>query len=442
MRLRSGTVVATTAVLLTVAFWNRYPLVTSDTGTYVHSSFTLRVPSDRPVFYGLFLAATHLGHTLWLSIIAQSLVVAIMLTLVVQRIWPAAEPAMSVAIAVALVFATSLPWLVGQVSPDVFTGLLVIGAYLVATDRADDGRWPRTFAIACFVFSIMVHSSHLLLGLVLAAAAGLAVRGGWRLPGTSTLCKAVGAAVIASVLGNLALSGKAVLGRGSHAFLMARLIEDGVIERVLDERCADEPYRLCAFRGELPTAAEDYLWRRDGLLQRTGGFGGSRAESTRLIRAALVDHPGLVLRSAVAALGAQLVRFRTGDGLAPPAPDSWVEVVLTTRLPDAESAYRSARQHRDALALPIVNGLHEAAAVAAALALSALIVSGRVRRPIVQLAALVGLAFVVNAAITGALSGPHDRYQSRVVWLIVLAALFALADAISPSAFRPRPGGP
>jgi hypothetical protein len=33
---------------------------------------------------------------------------------------------------------------------------------------------------------------------------------------------------------------------------------------------------------------------------------------------------------------------------------------------------------------------------------------------------LVGL--VVNAGICGAISGPHARYQTRVVWLAVLAA--------------------
>jgi hypothetical protein len=41
------------------------------------------------------------------------------------------------------------------------------------------------------------------------------------------------------------------------------------------------------------------------------------------------------------------------------------------------------------------------------------------------LCVLVGVA--ANAAATGALSGPHDRYQARIAWLLPLAAALALA---------------
>ena len=37
--------------------------------------------------------------------------------------------------------------------------------------------------------------------------------------------------------------------------------------------------------------------------------------------------------------------------------------------------------------------------------------------------ALVVIGIAVNAAICGILSGPHDRYEARVAWLIPFAAL-------------------
>ena len=51
---------------------------------------------------------------------------------------------------------------------------------------------------------------------------------------------------------------------------------------------------------------------------------------------------------------------------------------------------------------------------------------------LVQLASLLAgalglLALPVSAAVTGALSGPHDRYQARVVWLPALVLLLAVA---------------
>jgi hypothetical protein len=43
-------------------------------------------------------------------------------------------------------------------------------------------------------------------------------------------------------------------------------------------------------------------------------------------------------------------------------------------------------------------------------------------------AAIVLLAVVANAAITGGLSMPHDRYQSRVMWLPLLITLLGTAS--------------
>ena len=38
------------------------------------------------------------------------------------------------------------------------------------------------------------------------------------------------------------------------------------------------------------------------------------------------------------------------------------------------------------------------------------------------------VCLVVNAAVTGMLSGPHDRYQNRIIWLTALAPLMVVAE--------------
>jgi hypothetical protein len=43
------------------------------------------------------------------------------------------------------------------------------------------------------------------------------------------------------------------------------------------------------------------------------------------------------------------------------------------------------------------------------------------------LAVAVVVALLANAAVTGGLSGPHERYQSRIMWLPPLAALLGIA---------------
>lgn len=117
------------------------------------------------------------------------------------------------------------------------------------------------------------------------------------------------AAVLILVAGNLILSGRLAINQGAHAFLMGRPIEDGVMQQVLDARCPRVSYRLCAFRDRLPASADDCLWDPKGLLERTGGWSGSRSESWHLILVAAVTHPLLVAEGALRSSGRQLVCF-------------------------------------------------------------------------------------------------------------------------------------
>ncbi len=56
------------------------------------------------------------------------------------------------------------------------------------------------------------------------------------------------------------------------------------------------------------------------------------------------------------------------------------------------------------------------------------------------LAAVVLTALLANAFATGALSGPHDRYQARLAWLVLLAPLaYAARLDTSDGAVRTRP---
>jgi hypothetical protein len=62
---------------------------------------------------------------------------------------------------------------------------------------------------------------------------------------------------------------------------------------------------------------------------------------------------------------------------------------------------------------------------ALAVALLPLIVWLRRDRRIASLAAYLFFALIINAVICGALSNPHDRYQSRLAWLAPLVVVIA-----------------
>jgi hypothetical protein len=75
--------------------------------------------------------------------------------------------------------------------------------------------------------------------------------------------------------------------------------------------------------------------------------------------------------------------------------------------------------------------LHIVTALAGVAGCCAMLLTSR-HHPSSGFAAAALLALLANAAITGGLSGPHDRYQSRIMWLPSLVAVVCLASLRRP----------
>jgi lipoprotein signal peptidase len=99
-------------------------------------------------------------------------------------------------------------------------------------------------------------------------------------------------------------------------------------------------------------------------------------------------------------------------------------------------AYVWARQQQGKVHFGVVNAIHVPVAILAQIALIVLLVLS-VRRRRWNAAILLGFIMVAllgNAFICGALSNPHDRYQSRLIWL----PFFAVALLGTERAFALR----
>jgi hypothetical protein len=58
---------------------NKFPLLTGDSGGYINAGYTKIVPFDRTVMYGLFVAYSSWGISLWLVIFCQALIFSFVL---------------------------------------------------------------------------------------------------------------------------------------------------------------------------------------------------------------------------------------------------------------------------------------------------------------------------------------------------------------------------
>ena len=115
--------------------------------------------------------------------------------------------------------------------------------------------------------------------------------------------------------------------------------------------------------------------------------------------------------------------FRTGDGFS---PQEWVlDPEFQNFMPVQFKQYLAARQQRGLLRFTPVNVVDYPLAALSLVWLGAVLWDAIKRRrwDKCTLPAFIFLALMGNALVCGLFSGPHDRYQSRLIWLPALVLL-------------------
>ncbi len=291
--------------------WNGYPLVFSDTGTYLSQALNHYLGWDRPVFYSFFLLGLHLGLTTWPAVAGQALL-AVWILALTRRSLPAGEAGAVGAPAecLLLTLATPLPWLTSELMPDLFTGLLILALALLVL-AAERLRIAETVGLAALsVFAITAHLANLpialgLLAVLLPFRRRLGARAPLGMAGLGAIA-APAAAVLALFAVNLVGRGIPAIAPYGDIFLLARVIEDGPGRDALARECPQSGWVLCNWRDRLPETADDFLWREDSPLQLAGGPKRLRAEAGDIVRAALRARPATELARAMRNAGRQL----------------------------------------------------------------------------------------------------------------------------------------
>lgn len=426
---------AAAALLLWPALWNGYPIVFADSGTYLSQAVHRYAGWDRPVFYSLFILALHWTVTLWPVVLAQALLTGWLLWIVCRTLTPGLPPPGFLVGIALLAVGTWLPWIVSELMPDIFTPLLILVICVLCW--VPERLSPRERVALTGLAALMIASQQSSLPLAIGLGAVLwAAR--WFLRGAAfpwPLVLATSLALLAMCGMNLAAHGRFSVSPFGNVFLLARVIYDGPGMDILDAECASRQWRLCEFRGSFPLTSDDFLWTDTSPLNRAGGPKVVSAEADSIIRSAVRAQPVAEARAMLLNSTEQLTRFSSGDGLnAWPAQVSpWIQHDFPAR---EAAAYAAARQQAGTLAVPdLLARLHVAAALAGVVACLALLPRVLRRRdPSAGLLLGVLIALPLCAAITGALSAPHDRYQSRIMWLPPFAAAITLASIRRPAA--------
>jgi hypothetical protein len=424
------------AMLLWPALLNGYPLVFSDTGAFLGQTAEALPPWDKPMVYGPLLHAFHLRVSLWPAAAAQALLLSWLLWLTGRMLRgraASADAGAHLLLVAALSAGTAAPWFASLLMPDALAPALVLAVALLGWG---DPRPPeRAGLLLATTAAAAAHLAHLpLLGALLLT---LVASRRWR--GLKDGAGALLAAVLLLVATNAAFLGRAAISPHGAVFALARLVADGPAARTIEARCPEAGWHLCRWAGRLPTDADEFLWSPEGpaWAPRPGGDAlprgpiGLAPEAAAILRETLAREPWSVAGAAAANTARQLLAVRTGDTLGPDHLAAAVAPRLALLFPAAEgerfAASLQARGELRAVAAPFLLP-HLPILLAGAIALPLAFrraLRGGGDAPLLGFLLCVTVGVLANAAVLGALSGPHDRYGARMAWLLPLAGLLA-----------------
>ncbi len=426
------------AMLLAPALWNGFALLQYDTGGYLARWYEGFLVPSRPGAYGLLLAAAG-PLNFWPTLLVQAGLTVWVLSLVLRAHGLGRRPDLLLGIAALLTVTTTLPWLTSILLTDIFTGLAVLGLHLVVMRRSALARWEVIALTVLIGFAAATHAATLLVLFALTAVAALTSLLSRPHVTPSGLARALATVILGVALtltANFAVSGRFAWTPGGASLLFGRMLQDGIVDRYLEDHCPNPRLRLCLYRKELPEprSADRWFWGSD-LFDQMGRFAGLGEEMETIALGALRKYPLLQAKAAAIAFRRQLVSVATGEGVV-----NWIwhsYAIVEKYTPWAVPAMRAARQQQPGIYFwDKVNRVHVPIALGAMALLPFIIWLGYERRrfagiapsrDIATLAATATLAILANAAVCGILSNPHDRYGARVAWLAVLVVGVAAA---------------
>jgi hypothetical protein len=390
----------------------------------------------RSIYYGLavFPFVAVFGSIGAVMLHAALAVLTIWLTLAAFASDRSRLPVRLLAVTALLAGLTSLPFFVSMLMPDVFAGFAIALAVSAAAGWQRLGRWERVCLALLLVFSVMAHSSHVLLALALAAVTVL----------VAVLIRvqvkaALGLMALAAVSG---VAGEQIFAKAVEhrlgeppirpPFLTARLIDDGPGFRLLSARCPAIDLEACRYIDRMPKDSDTFLWSYHA---HEGVFSAEpipvqralAGQDTRFaIETVRFDPLGVIAASAgnIArqAMLTDINIFNAGPRLVEVSESGFPEPVL--------AEMRASRYGNRTMPVAFWRWVNLATAIAGAAFLIAVVIGRTRERDLLKVRMAAGLflaAIALNSVITGAMSKPHDRYNVRVIWVLQLAALTILA---------------
>lgn len=413
-------------MLIAPALWNGYPLLQWDTGGYLARWYEGYLVPSRSTVFGVYL---HFGEdsSFWINLGIQALATLWILQLTL-RVLGTVRPLRLLAMSIALILTTALPWLASTLLTDIFAGLSVLSLFILGLHGDKISGIERLSLFGFTAFASATHSATLGVLLGLCCAGWIArpfLRKRIAMSGLVQGSLTIVAGSIMLLSANFALSGQFAWTPGGYGVAFGRMLQDGIVTRYLQDYCPQAKLKLCPYRNELPATADEFLWGHS-MFDTLGRFKGMNDEMGFIVTHSLAEYPLRQIEAAIAAAAQQLVHVATGEGTNGWIPHTYG--IIERYIPAQLAPMRGAHQQHWDIDFAAINWIHIPVALVSILVVFAMFGRTIWRRrldDLTMLSATVSLAILGNAFICGVISGPHDRYGARMAWIATFVMLIS-----------------
>lgn len=411
--------------LMTDAFYNGFPIVYSDTSTYIASGFELETPFDRPITYGLLIRIFSMnGLSLWLVVFFQGIILSYLIYILVRLITGSNSYLKYGLLIIAFLSVfTGISWTVSQIMPDVFTPIALVSLILVLFNTTS--RWVVVLLYAIFFISVATHMSHILLfGILLLLIFSLR---NFLLPIKNSPDRNSKIAWLLLLTITSVITMGSALSKSKHVFFMGALVEHGILKNYLKDFCAAKQYKLCAYKDSLPDRAYKFIWDEESPFYKIGGWRETEKEFNEIIYATLTQPKFIAmhLMESFKATIQQLKLFSINDGNISFLKGTLLYQRISQYFPHELKAYSSSKQNQSQFAfIDFFNTLFQIIVILGLMAILIIwplftgILGSHVK--IIVLIFLGGI--VLNAWDCGTFANAIDRLGCKMIWLVPFAA--------------------
>jgi hypothetical protein len=434
-------IIIATGMFMYPAFYNGFPIVFSDTGTYIKSGFEYVVPDDRPIFYGLFLRYTSLATSLWFSVFAQSFIVSWILYEMIEKLIKDEyhQSYIYCVVTTLLAIYSAVPFFSSIVIPDIFTPLsFMLFCFLLFDESKRKLKWIMLALI--YLFFSFTHLSNIMSLSILVAITWFVVLvfKGKLFIQTSRL---IALTILTGAMWIIMPAINSLFGFGfrtnnsSHVFFMGKMIDNGMLVQYLNNEEGAKKFVIYAYKDSLPAGGSDFLWQPNSVLYKTGGWEANKEEYNQIIRNIIFSKKYLLkyIGKSFTEMCDQLTKNDFGQeyyiSYKKEDPPSYM---IEWNLKGDYYSYTKAQQYMSLQRMDFRNGSdRQSILIVLSLLIILLYLLHTNAQGIIAAVSILLIFFIIsNAAVTGLLSAIASRYNSRVSWCIFFMAIVIVAKYV------------